>query len=56
VLQDRGTGQTYGLPIGPGREAYLDRSICRRVVLDSLIDGRGNREGYETSEEAYDVY
>ena len=35
---------------------FISSSIYRRVVLDSVIDGREDREGYEEGEERYDIY
>jgi superfamily II DNA helicase RecQ len=34
---------------------YISGDVCRRVVLDSIMDGRGDREGCEEGEELCDI-
>jgi hypothetical protein len=36
-------------------DSYISGDVCRRVVLDSVMDGRTDREGCEQGEELCDV-
>ncbi|SPJ72737.1 uncharacterized protein FTOL_02466 [Fusarium torulosum] len=36
-------------------DSYIRGDVYRRVILDSIMDGRSNREGCEKGEEGYDV-
>ncbi|KAJ0118543.1 hypothetical protein HZ326_31866, partial [Fusarium oxysporum f. sp. albedinis] len=36
-------------------DSYISGDVCRRVVLDSVMDGRNDREGCEEGEELCDV-
>ncbi|KAF5021937.1 hypothetical protein F66182_6017 [Fusarium sp. NRRL 66182] len=40
---------------GTKREQYIRGDACRRVILDSVMDGRNDREGCEDGEELCDV-
>jgi superfamily II DNA helicase RecQ len=36
-------------------DSYIRGDVCRRVILDSVMDGRNNREGCEEGEEICDI-
>jgi RecQ family ATP-dependent DNA helicase len=52
---ERQGGSRGQIRTGLGIDDYLSGIICRRVVMDTIMDGRKDRVGCETGEEKCDV-